>query len=118
MRERADPAGEPGSDRLLDPAGQNERTELAWSRTSATLSVALIVLARVLAEKSVLVAILLLVIGLPLALWCWLTVRGRYRRTMTALRAQAPLPGGTAVVLATLLATLLALTELISLAFG
>lgn len=75
-----------------DPGLQLERTTLAWFRTALALLAGAVITIRLVAHKSVAVAIASTILALPLAsLITWLAWR-RHARAERRLRTQAPLP--------------------------
>lgn len=64
---------------LFDPAAQNERTALAWSRTVASLIVALLIVVRVSTLEHGPIALIVLAIGAPVAVGLLVASRHRYR---------------------------------------
>jgi uncharacterized membrane protein YidH (DUF202 family) len=83
---------------VWDAGLQPERTALAWRRTGLALGVASLLVARVLAEQSVGLALLLGAIGVAAAIATLLVVERRYRyhhrRLLAAADEHVPLAGG------------------------
>jgi uncharacterized membrane protein YidH (DUF202 family) len=78
--------------RLYDPAAQNERTALAWSRSIASLIVALLIVVRVSEADLGAWSYVLLAVGVPVAVVLMLASRRRYGRAHSALHAGTALP--------------------------
>lgn len=90
-----------------DPGLQNERTALAWLRTSLAFAIGSVLLTRLIAHEHTGAAVAHLALTLPLALAVvWLSWH-RYLRSDRKLRTRAPLPGGVLVLGTSSLAALL-----------
>lgn len=76
-----------GDTLFLDPAGQNERTSLAWQRTALSVTVAALVVTRLAASALGGLAVVVLAVSLALAGTIFLSARWEYRR-----RAGMPAP--------------------------
>ena len=89
-----------------DAGLQNERTALAWLRTSLAFTVGSVLLTRLIAHEHTGAAIAHLVLTLPLAVAVVCLSRRRYLRSDHRLRTRAPLPGGVLVLATSALAAL------------
>lgn len=78
--------------RPWDSGLQIERTKLAWQRTALSTLVFSLVVARLLATQSVVVAVIIGLLAALAALALGLTATVRHHRGNRALYAQAPLP--------------------------
>ena len=93
----------------------NERTFLAWIRTSMALILGAIVVATLLAEVDFLellvapLAVALSLMGASLALWAWF----RWRKTETALRLGNSLPLSRVLIALAILVATLGITMLV-----
>jgi putative membrane protein len=77
-----------------DPGLQLERTTLAWVRTTLSFVASGIVVVRLVAHSSIVLALVCVCAGLPLAIFiAWLAL-GRHRRATHRLHNDEPLPGG------------------------
>jgi uncharacterized membrane protein YidH (DUF202 family) len=92
--------------RLFDPGLQPERTELAWRRTTISLTVGALIALRLLPAVLGTWAISAGLAGLTLAALLWVLARRRARQTRVALlHNDQPLPGGGLLLLLTALTT-------------
>lgn len=81
------------TDRLWDDGAQNERTRLAWQRTTLSALALGLILARLLVGTSLVLAVLIALTAVLLAgALHWSAVR-RYTRANIALGARQPLAG-------------------------
>lgn len=101
------------TERLWDDGAQNERTRLAWQRTTLSALVLGLILARLLAGASLPLAIVIALVAVLLAgALHWSAVR-RYTHANVALGSQRPLGGdGRSHLLLTALITLVGLGAL------
>jgi uncharacterized membrane protein YidH (DUF202 family) len=75
-----------------DPGLQNERTALAWVRTTLALAAAALVLARILTSSHLFIALALVVVCLVNVTWVGRAARERYVEASAALGENRPLP--------------------------
>ncbi|WP_114559622.1 DUF202 domain-containing protein [Desertihabitans aurantiacus] len=87
-------SGQDGPARLWDPGAQNERTRLAWQRTLLSLTVAALVVARLVATEAMLPGLLLGGVALALGLGMALLAGRRYTAAEVAVRTRGQLPDG------------------------
>lgn len=99
-------------DQTFDPGAQNERTAMAWTRTTLALLVGVVLAARLAAEPLGIVAVVFGVVVASLALAMLVLARRRYRRAHDALHAEDALPDGKLPAMVTVIAVLLALLEI------
>lgn len=79
---------------VWDSGLQLERTTLAWLRTALALLAGAVIVARLVAHKSLLVAVLSTVLTIPVAMFVsWLAWR-RHLRSHQSLHTRAALPDG------------------------
>ncbi|HLL61864.1 MAG TPA: DUF202 domain-containing protein [Propionibacteriaceae bacterium] len=96
-----------------DPGLQNERTGLAWQRTMLAGLVCSLLVTRLLAELSPLLAVLTgLAALLATAGLGWMAIR-RFRRHSTALHAQRPIGDGRPQALISVVVALTAVGALV-----
>lgn len=97
---------------VFDPGLQNERTRLAWQRTSLSLTTTGLIASRLLAVDHLAAAVAMAALTLAAWIWVTLSLRSRYRTSHAALVAGRPLPGGQAHVAMSALVVLVGLTSL------
>lgn len=98
--------------RTFDDGAQNERTALAWTRTSLSLLVGVVLAARLTAGTLGVAAVVFGIVVVPLALAMLVWAGRRYRLAHDALHAAEALPDGRLPALVTLVTLLLALLEI------
>lgn len=77
-----------------DPGLQNERTHLAWVRTTLALLAGTLLLARVAAGTSAALSSAMDVLGLLAGATGWVLAAARFRHTQDALYGRRRMPGG------------------------
>lgn len=95
--------------RLHDRGAQNERTRLAWQRTTLSLVACALVVARLVGSRAVVAGVIIAVASLVVAAALTWSTRARYASAQTALHAGRPLPDGRIPALLTLLLVVSAL---------
>lgn len=98
--------------RTFDAGAQNERTALAWTRTSLALLVGVILATRLAAEPLGVAAVVFGALMAPLAVLVLVMARRRYQHAHHALHTDDALPDGRLPALVALVAALLAVLEI------
>ena len=97
-----------------DPGVYNERTALAWQRTALSLLAGAAVVARLAFDDLGLPAVIGFLVVLPLVAWVMWESQGRYHQH-AGVRPRARPRGGRAPAALTVVAVVVALTELAAL---
>ncbi|MBB5786585.1 YidH family protein [Jiangella mangrovi] len=100
------------TEETYDRGAQNERTALAWIRTSLALLVGVVLASRLAAEPLGPAAVVFGLVVAPVALLVLVLARRRYRRSHEALHADRALPDGKLPGLVALVTLLLGVLEI------
>ncbi|MTD13042.1 DUF202 domain-containing protein [Nakamurella sp. YIM 132087] len=109
---------EPGAGQLPDRGAQNERTQLAWTRTAAALVVGLLLLSRLLLSRWVVAGLVFFVIGVGLLAVLAVGIRRRYAISRRALDRGTPHADGGLIAISAAVVVLLGVGELVHLALA
>ncbi|RJK98124.1 DUF202 domain-containing protein [Vallicoccus soli] len=90
---------------------QPERTALAWTRTALALDVAVVVALRLTLPVLGAWSLVLLLVGLPAAVWVLVAARRRYAAARLAMRGRVVLADGRLPAAVAALTVLLGLVE-------